>query len=60
MLACVVLISSEIVKEIYESGNRVISLFADVLFICKFPNLKVESFRDEIPISGFDSLVPSW
>ena len=59
MLACVVLISSEIMKEIYDLGIRVISLLAVVVFICKFSNLKVEGLRDEFPILDLTLLVPS-
>lgn len=44
MLACVVLISSERIKEMMDLDIRVISSLADVVFICKFSNLKVERF----------------
>ena len=33
------------------------SLLADMVFICKFPNLKVESFRDELSILDLTLLV---
>ena len=56
-LAWVVLISSERIKEVFNLGIRVISPLVVVVFICKFPNLKVEKFRDEFLILVFDSFI---
>ena len=59
-LACVILIGSERLKEILDLGIQVISPLDLVTF---FANCHLEGgkvFRDEIPISGFDSLVSSW
>ena len=60
MLACVILSSSDGIKEIFDLGIRVISPLYFVTFIRKLPLGKWKSFRDEIPISGFDSSVPNW
>ena len=60
MLACVVLISSERIKEISDLGIQVISSLAFVTFIRKLPLGKWKGFRDEFPILDLTLLVPSW
>ena len=60
MLACVILSSSDGIKEIFDLGIRVISPLDFVTFIHKLPLEKWKGFLDEIPISIFDSAVSSW